>query len=247
MIDRGPYRNGTLKSDNIRVLILDEADEMLSLGFKDQIYDIFQSLPTDVQVGLFSATMPPDALKMTEKFMTNPIKILVKQDEVTLEGIRQFFINVEREDNKLITLCDLYETISISQAVIFRNTKRKVDWLTDNLREKEFEVSAIHGEAPPHEREAIMNDFRAGSTRVLITTDLLARGIDVHQISLVVNYDLPRSLENYIHRIGRSGRFGRKGVAINFVTRDDMHTLKDLEKFYHTQIEPMPANIADLL
>eukprot|EP01121_Diplochlamys_sp_Union-15-3_P022014 TRINITY_DN923_c0_g2_i1.p1 TRINITY_DN923_c0_g2~~TRINITY_DN923_c0_g2_i1.p1 ORF type:complete len:402 (+),score=81.81 TRINITY_DN923_c0_g2_i1:79-1284(+) len=236
-----------LKPETIKTFILDEADEMLSMGFKDQIHDIFTLLPGDVQVGLFSATMPPDALEITNKFMNNPIKILVKQDEVTLEGIRQFYINVEREDWKLDTLVDLYSTISISQAVIFRNTKRKVDWLTDQLRAKEFEVSAIHGDASQRERDGIMNDFRTGTTRVLITTDLLARGIDVHQVSLVLNYDLPRNLENYIHRIGRSGRFGRKGVAINFVTKDDQTTLKELEKFYRTEIQPMPKNIADLL
>eukprot|EP01120_Amphizonella_sp_Union-15-10_P000615 TRINITY_DN1065_c0_g1_i2.p1 TRINITY_DN1065_c0_g1~~TRINITY_DN1065_c0_g1_i2.p1 ORF type:complete len:426 (-),score=110.22 TRINITY_DN1065_c0_g1_i2:117-1337(-) len=239
--------NGALKPENIKVFILDEADEMLSMGFKDQIYDIFQALPATVQVGLFSATMPPEALEITNRFMNNPVKILVKQDEVTLEGIRQFFINVEKEEWKLDTLCDLYETISIAQSVIFRNTRRKVDWLTDQLRAKQFTVSAIHGDATQAERDVIMNDFRSGATRVLITTDLLARGIDVHQVSLVVNYDLPRNLECYIHRIGRSGRFGRKGVAINFVTKDDFQTLKDLERFYHTQIEPMPANIADLL
>jgi len=239
--------NGALLPATIKSFILDEADEMLSMGFKEQIYDIFQALPSDVQVGLFSATMPKDALDITKKFMNNPVRILVKQDEVTLEGIRQFYINVEREEWKLDTLTDLYETISISQSVIFRNTRRKVDWLTDQMRAKEFTVSAIHGDASQRERDAIMSDFREGSSRVLITTDLLARGIDVHQVSLVVNYDLPRNLENYIHRIGRSGRFGRKGVAINFVTKDDFQTLKDLEKFYHTRIEAMPANIADLL
>jgi translation initiation factor 4A len=240
-------KTNTLKPEGIRVFILDEADEMLSLGFKDQIYEIFQLLPGDVQVGLFSATMPPDALEITKNFMNDPVEILVKQDEVTLEGIRQFYIFVEKEEWKLETLCDLYETISISQSVIFRNTKRRVDQLTDELRAKQFTVSAIHGDASQQERDTIMNDFREGATRVLITTDLLARGIDVHQVSLVLNYDLPRNLENYIHRIGRSGRFGRKGVAINFVVKEDQQTLKDLEKFYHTKIEPMPANIADLL
>jgi len=236
-----------LKPDRIKVFILDEADEMLSRGFKDQIYDIFTQLPQDVQVGLFSATMPPDALEMTSKFMNNPIRILVKRDELTLEGIKQFFILVDREEWKLDTLCDLYDTLNITQAVIFCNTRRKVDWLTDKMRSRDFTVSSTHGDMSQKDRDVILNEFRTGSSRVLITTDLLARGIDVQQVSLVINYDLPRNLENYIHRIGRSGRFGRKGVAINFITNEDKQTLKDVEQFYHTQIDEMPADVADLI
>jgi len=236
-----------LRPDSIRVFVLDEADEMLSRGFKDQIYDIFQVLPSRVQVGLFSATMPAEALEITQRFMNEPSKILVKRDELTLEGIRQFYVNVEREDWKLDTLVDLYDTLNITQAVIFCNTRRKVDWLTDKLRTKEFTVSSTHGELTQKERDVILNEFRTGSSRVLITTDLLARGIDVQQVSLVINYDLPRNLENYIHRIGRSGRFGRKGVAINFVTAEDVRNLRDLEQFYNTSVEEMPANIADMV
>jgi len=233
--------------DRIKLFVLDEADEMLSRGFKDQIYDIFQLLPPHVQVGLFSATMPADALEITQKFMNNPIRILVKRDELTLEGIKQFYVMVEKEDWKFPTLCDLYETLNITQAVIFCNTRRKVDWLTDKMRSKDFTVSSTHGDVGQKERDVILNEFRTGSSRVLITTDLLARGIDVQQVSLVINYDLPRNLENYIHRIGRSGRFGRKGVAINFVTQDDHRALRELEQFYNTQIEEMPGNVADLI
>jgi translation initiation factor 4A len=236
-----------LKPDSIRVFILDEADEMLSRGFKDQIYDIFQALPSSVQVGLFSATMPPDALDITRRFMNNPIRILVNKDELTLEGIRQFYINVEREDWKLDTLCDLYDTLNITQAVIFCNTRKRVDYLTEQMRQRDFTVSSTHGDITQKEREVILTEFRSGSSRVLITTDLLARGIDVHQVSLVINYDLPRNFEKYIHRIGRSGRFGRKGVAINFITNDDGNVLRELERFYNTHIEEMPASVADLL
>jgi len=231
----------------IKTFVLDEADEMLSRGFKDQIYDVFQALPANVQVGLFSATMPPEALEITEKFMTSPIRILVKQDEVTLEGIRQFFINCEREQWKLDTLCDLYDTLNIAQAVIFVNTKKKVDWLTDQLRARDFTVSATHGDMEQEQRNLILSEFRTGSSRILITTDLLARGIDVHGVSLVINYDLPRNFEKYIHRIGRSGRFGRKGVAINLISHEDVQTMRELERFYNTKIEEMPAHIADLL
>jgi len=231
----------------IKVFILDEADEMLSRGFKDQIYDIFTQLPTTTQIGLFSATMPGEALEMTQKFMNNPTRILVKRDELTLEGIKQFYVMIDREEYKFDTLCDLYETLSITQSVIFCNTRRKVDELTEKMRAKDFTVSATHGETAQQERDVIMHEFRTGSSRVLITTDLLARGIDVQQVSLVINYDLPRNIENYIHRIGRSGRFGRKGVAINFVTKNDVRDLKDIADHYQTQVEEMPSNIAELI
>jgi len=240
-------RRGALKTDGISVLCLDEADEMLSQGFKDQIYEIFQLLPPDTQVTLFSATMPVDVLEVTKKFMRDPVRILVKKDELTLEGIKQFYIAVEREEWKLDTLCDLYETITITQAVIFCNTRRKVNALTAEMHAREFTVSAMHGDMEQSQREILMKEFRSGSTRVLITTDLLARGIDVQQVSLVINYDMPINTENYIHRIGRGGRFGRKGVAINFVTTGDVRMLRDIEQFYSTQIDEMPLNVADLI
>merc|ERR1712071_366523 len=217
------------------------------MGFKDQIIDIFKFLPDSVQVCLFSATMPLDVLEVTQRFMRDPVRILVKKDELTLEGIKQFYIAVEREEWKLDTLCDLYETLTITQAVIFANTRRKVDWLTDKMHSRDFTVSAMHGDMDQKERDIIMKEFRTGSSRVLITTDLLARGIDVQQVSLVINYDLPTNRENYIHRIGRGGRFGRKGVAINFVTEEDKRALQDIEKFYNTQIDEMPMNVADLI
>lgn len=232
VIDMIKRRN--LRTRNIKIFILDEADELLNQGFKEQIYDIYRNLPPQTQVVVLSATLPYDILEMTTKFMTDPIRILVKRDELTLEGIKQFFVAVEKEDWKLDTLtgtaakafsstimlnvsplADLYDTLSISQAVVFCNTKRKVDWLTEKMREANFTVSAMHGEMPQKERDAIMAEFRQGASRVLITTDVWARGLDVQQVSLVINYDLPTNRENYIHRIGRSGRFGRKGVAIN--------------------------------
>lgn len=240
-------RRRALRADNIRMFVLDEADEMLSRGFKDQIYDIFQLLPPKIQVGVFSATLPPEALEITRKFMNTPVRILVKRDELTLEGIKQFYVNVEREEYKLDTLCDLYETLAITQSVIFANTRRKVDWLTDAMRQRDHTVSATHGDMDQNTRDVIMREFRSGSSRVLITTDLLARGIDVQQISLVINFDLPNNPENYLHRIGRSGRFGRKGVAINFVSEDDKRLLADIQRFYNTVIEELPNNIADLI
>ena len=221
------------RTDKIKMFILDEADEMLSSGFKEQIYQIFTLLPPTTQVVLLSATMP--------------VRILVKKDELTLEGIKQFYVNVEEEEYKYECLTDLYDSISVTQAVIFCNTRRKVEELTTKLRNDKFTVSAIYSDLPQQERDTIMKEFRSGSSRILISTDLLARGIDVQQVSLVINYDLPANKENYIHRIGRGGRFGRKGVAINFVTNEDVGAMRELEKFYSTQIEELPSDIATLL
>ncbi|KAK2405638.1 eukaryotic initiation factor 4A-10 [Trifolium repens] len=237
----------TLRTRAIKLLVLDESDEMLSRGFKDQIYDVYRYLPPDLQVVLVSATLPHDILDMTNKFMTDPVRILVKRDELTLEGIKQFFVAVEREEWKFDTLCDLYDILTITQAVIFCNTKRKVDWLAEKLRNNNFTVSSMHGDMPQRERDAIMGEFRAGTTRVLITTDVWARGLDVQQVSLVINYDLPNNRELYIHRIGRSGRFGRKGVTINFVKSDDIKILRDIEQYYSTQFDDLPSNVADLI
>jgi len=236
-----------LRIDDLLTFVLDEADEMLSRGFKDQIYDIFKCLPPNIQVCLFSATMPPEILDMSSKFMRDAVRILVKKDELTLEGIRQFYVAIEKEEWKLDTLCDLYETLTITQAIIYCNTRRKVDFLADQLAKRDFTISTMHAELDQKERDLVMREFRSGSSRVLISTDLLARGIDVQQVSLVINFDLPQNMENYLHRIGRSGRFGRKGVAINFVTNNDVRAMKDIEKYYHTQIEEMPMDIADLI
>jgi translation initiation factor 4A len=236
-----------LSLKSVKLFILDEADEMLSRGFKDQIYDIFQYLPQSVQVSLFSATMPSEILDISKRFMRNPVEILVKKAEVTLEGIKQFYIAVEEEKWKLETLCDLYQTLMITQAIIYCNTRKKVDWLTDQMKQRDFTVSSMHGEMNGPERELIMKEFRSGSSRVLITTDLLARGIDVQQVSVVINYDMPGNRENYIHRIGRSGRFGRKGISINFVTNDDVRTMREIEAFYHTTIEELPSDVNNLL
>jgi len=233
--------------DDLVTFVLDEADEMLSRGFKDQIYDIFKTLPPNVQVCLFSATMAPEILDLTTKFMREAVRILVKKDELTLEGIRQFYVAIEKEEWKLDTLCDLYETLTITQAIIYCNTRRKVDFLADQLQKRDFTISTMHADLDQKERDLVMREFRSGSSRVLISTDLLARGIDVQQVSLVINYDLPQNMENYLHRIGRSGRFGRKGVAINFVTNSDVRSMKDIERYYHTQIEEMPMDIADLI
>ncbi|KAG0330531.1 translation initiation factor eIF4A [Dissophora globulifera] len=236
-----------LRTDSIKMFILEEVDEMLSRGFKDQIYDVLQRLPRSTQAMLITATMPVEVMEVTKKFMRDPIRILVKKDELTLEGIKQFYVAVEKEEWKLDALCDLCEVGRSIQAVIFCNTRRKVDWLTEKLTAREFTVSAIHSDMEQTQREVIMKEFRSGSSRVLIATDLLARGIDVQQVSLVINYDLPTNKENYIHRIGRGGRFGRKGVAINFITADDTRMLREIEQFYSIQVLELPSDVADLI
>lgn len=233
--------------DRLRVFILDEADEMLSRGFKDQVYDVFQFLPPEVQVGLFSATLPPDVLEISTKFLRDPVRILVKKENITLEGIKQFYVAVEKEEWKFDTLIDLYETLTINQAIIYVNSRRKVEFLKAEMESRDFTVSCIHGDMLPQDRSRVMQEFRSGSSRVLLSTDLTARGIDVRGVSVVINYDLPFHRENYIHRIGRGGRFGRKGIAINFVKQEDAQTLRDLEEYYATEIKEMPGNVADLI
>ena len=237
----------SITTRNVKMIILDEADELLGKGFQDQIYDIYRYLPPGCQVVVVSATLPKEVLVMTKKFMSDPVKILVKRDEITLEGIKQYFIQVEKEEWKFDTLCDLYDSLTITQAVIFCNTKKKVDWLTSELKKANFTVIAMHGDMNQDERDKVMEEFRLGNSRVLVSTDVWARGIDVQQVSLVINYDLPTDRENYIHRIGRSGRFGRKGVAINFVTDDDVATLHEIEQYYSSQIEEMPVNISSIM
>tara|TARA_B100000795_G_scaffold267335_1_gene251961 strand:- start:2298 stop:3467 length:1170 start_codon:yes stop_codon:yes gene_type:complete len=232
----------------IKFITVDEADEMLSSGFVEQIKDLFSFVKNNkIQVGLYSATMPKEFFDVTDKFMNKPMKILVKNEELTLEGIKQFYINVERMEYKFDTLCDLYSVISIAQSIIYCNSKKLVDELTYKLRSKEFTVASIHSEMGQDERNDVVAKFRNGETRILLSTDLLSRGIDVQQVSIVINFDIPYSIDNYIHRIGRTGRFGRKGVAINLITYSDIRKLHDIEKYYSTQIEELPENFTQFL
>ena len=236
-----------LFTDKITTIILDEADEILSQGFKETIYNIMQFISSQTQVCLYSATMPEDIIELSERFLRNPKHILVKKEQLTLEGILQFYINVKVNDWKYSVLTDLYNTISISQCIIYINSKNKLMDIYNSLMKDNFPVSYIHGELSGDERKKTMEDFKSGHSRILLSTDLLSRGIDIQQLSLVINFDLPRSKETYIHRIGRSGRYGRKGVAINLVTDRDIQYMQELESFYDTKIDEMPNNIADYL
>mmetsp|Transcript_13282 Transcript_13282/g.24621 ORF Transcript_13282/g.24621 Transcript_13282/m.24621 type:complete len:433 (+) Transcript_13282:136-1434(+) len=240
-------RRQTLQTSHIRQFVIDEADELLQRGFQEQIYDIYRYMPSTVQVVLISATMPPHVLRMAKKLTNNPICVLVRKDELTLEGIKQFHVDVDKEEYKFDTLCDLYDMLTITQAVIFCNSRKKVDWLSQEMKSAGFTVTSMHGDMDQASRDATMNEFRSGSSRVLVTTDLWGRGIDVQQVSLVICFDLPINRENYLHRIGRSGRFGRRGVAINFCTSEDKSTLNAICRHYRIQIPPLPTNIADLM
>ena len=237
----------SLFTDKIHTIVFDEADEILSQGFKESIHNIISFMSKDAQICLFSATMPPEVLELTKCFMREPQSILVKKEALTLEGITQFYINIKFNDWKLDVLKDLYETINISQCIIYINSKNKLMEINDALISQNFPVSCIHGEMNSDRRKQIMDEFKSGQSRILLSTDLLSRGIDIQQLSLVINFDLPKSKETYIHRIGRSGRYGRKGVAINLVTDRDMNHLEDIKTFYNTKIDEMPQNIADYL
>lgn len=234
-----------LDISRLRLLVIDEADEILKIGFRDQLIRIFHHVPKDSQVAIFSATMPPEAIDLSKKFMRNPVNILVQAEQLTLEGIRQFYINVSHEEYKFDTLLDIYSKISVAQAIIFCNSKRKVNILSEHLKAKNFTVSSMHSDMEVRERNEVYQNFKKGYSRILISTDVLARGIDVQSVSFVINYDIPRSKECYIHRIGRSGRYGRKGVAINFIVEDEIKDIKSIESFYHTQIEEMPIGFED--
>jgi len=240
-------RRRKLNNDNLKVFILDEADEILSKGFKEQIRNIFSTIPEEVQITLFSATMPPDILELSSSFMRNPIRILVNTEELTLEGIKQFYVYVDTEQQKIDVLADIYETISVTQAILFVNSKPKAIQLKEILEKQNYTISVMHGGLNQYERNDVLNSFRNGNERILIATDILSRGIDIQQISLVINYDMPFRVEQYIHRIGRSGRYGRKGVGINLIVPNDVHALKRIEQFYATSIESLPQNYGSYL
>ena len=229
-----------LRCSNLKIVCLDEADEMLNSCFKDQLYEIFRFIPNSTQVCIFSATITEETLELTSKFMNNPLKILVKNEELTLEGIDQFYINVEEEQFKFEVLADLYRFLSINQTIIYCNSKKKCQQIHHRLEQNNFTVSSIHSDMNQQERNNVIEKFRLGGVRILLATDIIARGIDVQQVSTVINFDLPLKKEIYIHRIGRSGRYGRKGMAINFVTKNDFSYLKQIESFYATSIEPFP-------
>jgi len=238
---------GELSVEHIQYVILDEADQMLEDLFADQIRSILNSkFPSSTRLALFSATMPKNVLEIAENYLNNPVRILLPPDEVTLEGIKQYYVQLDREDWKLPVLLDLYQQITVNQALIYVNKRQKAEWLAKQLSSHGFTLEFIHGEMEVAERKKRMEDFRSGMTRVLISTDLLARGIDVQQVSLVINYEMPIQRENYVHRIGRSGRYGKKGSAINLICGDEMNAVKEIETHYSTTIMELPEDLSVL-
>ena len=238
-------RRNNIDSSKIKMLVLDEADEMLSSGFKDQIYNIFQFLDTTVQLCLFSATLPHELNNLTEKFMRDPVKILVKSDMLTLEGIRQHYVALDDDHAKYLTLKDLYSTISLSQCIVYCNSIKRVKDLYQAMLDDNYPVTCIHSMMEKEERENGYKEFRDGKYRVLISSNVTARGIDIQQVSTVINFDVPKCVHTYLHRIGRSGRWGRKGVGINFVTQRDYRLVKNIEQHYNTEISELPADFVN--
>ena len=239
-------RRDKINSKGIKLIILDEADEMLSSGFKEQVYNIFQYLHADVQVALFSATLPQSIFPIIQKIMRNPVKIIVKNEMLTLEGIKQYYIAVEDDRQKYATLKNLFSYLSVSQCIIYCNSVKRVSDLYEAMKEDEFPVCCIHSNMEKSARDAAFNDFRSGNSRVMISSNVTARGIDIQQVSIVINFDLPKCVHTYLHRIGRSGRWGRKGVGINFITRRDVTKIKEIEAHYSCQIDEMPNDCAFL-
>jgi translation initiation factor 4A len=236
-----------LARDQIRVLIFDEADQMLEDRFKEQVMCILQKgFPKETQIALFSATMDTEVIEVANKLLQNPVKILIDPDAVPLDGIKQYVVSLEKEEWKYEVLCDLYQQLNINQALIYCNKRQRAEWLAEKMSAQGFPLSFIHGEMDVEERKRRMNDFRKGTVRVLISTDLLARGIDVQQVSLVINYELPTQKENYIHRIGRAGRYGRKGVTINLISPEEARAVAEIETHWKISLEQLPNDLAKL-
>jgi translation initiation factor 4A len=236
------FRRKYLSGRDIKILVLDEADEMLSFGFKDSIYNIFQFINENMQVALFSATLPPEILELTKKFMRDPVSITMEVEKLNLECITQYYVALRHDADKYDTLKDLFSAISVSQCIIYCNSVRRVSELYKAMLEEEFSVCCIHSSMDKSERDREFKNFRSGAYRVMISSDVTARGIDIQQVSTVINFDICRDPHKYLHRIGRSGRWGRKGMAINFVTRHDIDTMKKIEGYYGISMSELPAS-----
>jgi len=240
-------RRKKLSTKYLNLIVLDEADEMLSTGFKEQVYNIFEYMPKDIQVALFSATMPSELVTLTDKFMREPVKVLVKSEQLTLEGISLFYSALNNDDEKYECLKDLFGGASVSQCIIYCNSVRRVQDLYDAMIADNYPVCCIHSNMTREERTQSFNDFKTCKHRVLISSNVTARGIDVQQVSTVINFDFPRDYHTYLHRIGRSGRWGRKGLGINFITKHDIRHIKEVERYYQTQIDELPVNWTQII
>ncbi|CUE77022.1 eukaryotic initiation factor 4a, putative [Bodo saltans] len=239
-------KRGALQTQALRVVVIDEADNLLLFRLPEELHQLFsrrQQNSQELQFVLSSTTISTATLEKARKFVTDPIRILVPRRNLSPEGIKQFFVSVD-EENKLLTLCDLYESITIAQTVIFTNTSCKAEWIAEQLNTFNCTASMMHADMQQSERDAVMSAFRAGCSRVLVTTDMFARGLDIVHVIIVVNYDLPTSGKDpaYVHRIGRCGRYGRKGITINFVSPEDVALHKEIEEHWGIVIDELPMD-----
>jgi len=234
----------TINVNDVKLFVLDEADEMLSRGFKDQIYNIFQYFSDSVQVALFSATVPDEMLIVANKFMRNPETIRIENEKLSLAGIQQYFAAMHDDNAKYEMLKQIFGQLSVNQSIIYANSVGRVTDLYDSMIRDGFSVCCIHSSMRKEDREKAFYEFRTGVYRVLISSNVTARGIDIQQVSTVINFDIPNCVHNYLHRIGRSGRWGRKGLAINFITRQDISMLKRIESHYKTDIKELPMDFS---
>lgn len=226
----------TLKLNSIELFVLDEADEMLNMGFVEDIEFILETTPAEKQTVFFSATMPRQILDLTSKYQRNPEYVKVVHNELTVPNIEQIYFEV-KESNKLEALSRLMDVNNIKLGLIFCNTKKKVDELVEQLQSRGYSADALHGDMRQTQRENVMKRYRAGSIELLIATDVAARGIDVDNIEVVINYDIPYDEESYVHRVGRTGRAGKDGKAFTFVSSRDMYKLRDIQKYAQTKIK----------
>ena len=236
-------RRRILDVSKLRIIVIDEADEMLSKGFQEQIQNIFRMLPNDIQVAIFSATLTREVMDLTPKFMMNPVKIVIEADQLTLVGIRQYYLAVRSDDEKFDALKKFFTLVSVQKCMIYCNSVPRVSQLCEAMRCEGFSVDCIHRNMSRAEREETLKQFRTGTTRFLISSNITARGIDVQQVNVVINFDITQDPHTYLHRIGRSGRWGRKGNAINFITPRDIRTMRDIEYYYKITIDPLPEDL----
>ena len=240
-------RRKHIRTKDIKLFVLDEADEMLSGGFLENIYQMLQTMNGNVQISIFSASMPKEILDLADRFMSNPVKITMEAEKLNLDGIRQYYIALPNDQAKFETLRDLFEQLSINQTIVYVNSVNRVVDLYEAMRKENHSVCCIHSSMTTDERKRALADFRTGVYRILISSNVTSRGIDVQQVSVVVNFDIPRCVHNYLHRIGRSGRWGRKGLAINFVTKEDVSAMRAIETHYKSTVEELPSSFASMV
>ncbi len=229
-------RRKTLKADNVSMMVLDEADEMFDMGFRDDIELVMNQLKEERQTVFFSATMPAEIMKFASRYQTNPEIIKVVHKELTVPKVEQFYFEL-KQHMKTEILSRLMDIYNPKLTIVFCNTKKKVDELTEELQSRGYFADGLHGDLKQSQRDTVMGKFRKGTIDILVATDVAARGIDVDDIDLVINYDMPQDEEYYVHRIGRTARAGREGMAISFVAGRDIYKLKDIQKYTKTKIQ----------